>query len=66
MIETRYRLIKDALLKMTDDTKKGWVKFLLLVLFIDRTTAKRITKITLYKMLMGEDIILSIKTEVPT
>ena len=66
MVETGHKPIKDALSKMTDGTGKGWVKLLPLVLFADRTTAKRTTGMTPYKVLMGEDAILPIEAEVPT
>ena len=66
MIEIGHKLIKDALLKITDSTRKGQVKLLPLILFADRITAKRTTGMTPYKILMGEDIILLIKTKVLT
>ena len=66
IIETRHKLIKNALSKIIDGTRKEWVKLLPLVLFIDRTMAKRTIRMTLYKMLIGEDAILPIETEVLT
>ena len=66
IIKTGHKPIKDALLKIINGTKKGQVKLLLLVLFTDRTTVKRITRITLYKIFIEEDAILLIETEVPT
>ena len=64
MIKTRHKLIEDTLSKMTDSIRKGWVKLLPFILFIDKTTVKRITGITPYKVLIGEDTILPIKAKV--
>ena len=64
IVKTGHKPVKDTLSKMIDSIRKGWVKLLPLVLFADKTTVKRTTGITLYKVLIGEDIILPIKAKV--
>jgi hypothetical protein len=66
IIKTGYKPIKDTLSNTINGTRKGWVKLLPFVLFADRTMAKSTTGITPYRVLIGEDTILLIKTEVLT
>ena len=65
-IERSNRTFKESLSKLNNGTARGWTRHWAAVLFADRTTAKRPTGMTPYRILFGQEAVFPIELEVPT
>jgi hypothetical protein len=66
MIERGHTAIVDALSKMTNGGLKNWVTNLHSVLWADRTTIRRTTGLTPFRLNYGNEAVLPIELEIPT
>jgi hypothetical protein len=66
MVERGYQPIVDGLAKMTDGGRYNWVRNLYAILRADRTTVKRTTGMSPYRINCGNDAVLPIELTNPT
>ena len=66
MVERGHQPIVDGLAKMTDGGRYNWVRNLHAILWADRTTVKRSTGMSPYRLNYGNDAVLPIELANPT
>ena len=66
MVERGYRSFEDALAKLTEGGKLGWVNYLHAVLLADRTTVRGPTGRTPFYLNYGREAVLPIEMDIPT
>jgi hypothetical protein len=66
MVERGHQPIVDGLAKMTDGGRYNWVRNLHAILWADRTTVKRTTGMSPYRIKYGNDAVLPIELSNPT